>query len=239
MEIAHRLLICIPCKDRKAIVERCVPTVREGMWLDDHLICFDDGSTEYDAEWLMRRFGCVALQSKSIGIEAQRKRHFEIFGNQYGEVQWTHLYLTDSDAIHTPDWREVALRLQQNHGGAPVCLYNTLAHSQLAGNTIEDNPANDVIWRRYAPGISYLLTREHVAKVMKNIDRLTNWDWQVCDWLGNRMAISRTSYVEHIGQGGLHHPSGAGLNGGDVALHPTSWLQQKRREVVAELEALK
>jgi hypothetical protein len=49
------------------------------------------------------------------------------------------------------------------------------------------------------------------------------------------MAISKTSYVDHIGIGGLHHPPGVGIEGGDVALNPTPWLVEKRAEVIRSL----
>jgi hypothetical protein len=69
------------------------------------------------------------------------------------------------------------------------------------------------------------------------LQNITNFDWNIPDILGARCAISRTSYVDHMGFGGLRHPAGAGLDDGDRALNPTSWLVKKRAEVVARLSA--
>ncbi len=235
--MSPRLLICIPCHNRRRIAELCVPTVTEGMRGGDVLNLYNDGSTEYGQDFL---FGLgannVAVMEPSIGIERQRRIHF----GDFDPSRFTHLYLTDSDALHDPQWRECALNLQSDWGGYPVCLYDTTAHSRLAGNTIKDDPFDEVIFRRVAPGISYLLTADHVATVMKAIKEMPDplhWDWTVPAILGNKMAISRVSYVDHLGVGGLHHPWGVGYDGGDRATNPTAFLVQKRAEVVAKLNA--
>lgn len=233
-----RIMICIPCHNRKAVVEQCLPTVMEGMADGDQCHGYNDGSTDYEEESFLLGLGCdVAHCGKQHGIEVQRRLHFVDFDNS---PQFSHLYLTDSDAIHDPFWRTYALRLQHQCAGAPICLYNTQAHVRLNGNTIEDNPASEVIWRRVAPGISYLLTREHCEKVLAALPHLPehwNWDWTVPALLGNHFAVSRVSYVDHIGYGGMHHPENEGLDGGDRALFPTDFLVQKRKEVVAALSA--
>ncbi len=230
-----RLLICIPCHNRRQIVEQCVPTVCEGMRGKDVLNLYNDGSHEYGDSFL---FGLgannVTVSEPAIGIERQRKIHFGDFDPQ----QFSHLYLADSDALHDPSWREKLLALQEKYGGAPVCGYNTAAHERLVGNTISET--EDAIWRQVAPGISYLLTAEHVAKIRPILTTLPphwNWDWTVPALLGIQFVISKTSYVDHIGHGGLHDP-GEGYDGGDRATNPTPWLVAKRAEVVAKLKAL-
>lgn len=234
-----KILICIPCHERRRITELCVPTVHDGMGATDVLNLYNDGSNEYGASFLFSLGASnVHVTNPGVGIERQRKSHFLDFARS--ERDFTHLYLTDSDALHDPRWREHALWLQDNHGGAPVCLYNTAAHETLVGNTINNDPKSDVIWRRVAPGISYLLTTEHVKKVMRAMPEMPphwHWDWTVPAILGHKMAISRVSHVDHIGLGGMHHPTGEGLDGGDRALNPTKWLVAKRTEVVRQLTA--
>jgi hypothetical protein len=231
-----KILVCIPCLNRKAIVEQCVPTVRAGLEPQDSLRCYNDGSTEYDTCWLGQFCTDTKGEFKTIGIDAQRREHFIAFA--HGERDWTHLYLTDADAIHDPSWRSEALRLQSKYNQAPLCLYDTTAHSRLPGNTIEDDPASEVIWRRVAPGISYLLTAEHVAKVVAALPHLPpvwHFDWTVPVILGNRFAVSRVGYCDHIGLGGLRHPVNEGPDGGDRATSPTPWLIEKRREIIEAL----
>lgn len=220
------------------IVQECLPTVRDSMEDGDELNLYNDGSTEYELEFLRQfRPHSVSVTASPIGIELQRKKHFLEFQAE----KFTHLYLTDSDALHDPNWRDALLRISSKYDDAPVCGYNTEAHVRLTGNTIEDSPfVHDVVWRRVAPGISYLLTAAHVAKVVRALPIMPahwNWDWTVPGLLGNEIAISRTSYVDHIGLGGMHHPPTEGLDGGDRALNPTPWLVRKRAEVVAHLYA--
>jgi hypothetical protein len=232
----EKILICVPCHNRRRIVELCVPTICAGMSELDRLNIYDDGGT-FDVDFL-HDLGAKRVHRSvpAIGIEAQRRMHF--FDFAHCELDYTHLYLTDSDALHDPRWRERALALQDETGGAPVCLYNTDAHVRIEGNTVEDHPGRDYIWRRVAPGISYLLNMEHVRVIVRALPHLPdywNWDWTVPNLLGSMMAISRISYVDHIGHGGMHHPADEGLDGGDVALSPTSWLVTKRAEVVKKL----
>jgi hypothetical protein len=202
------------------------------MALGDILVIYDDASTEFGYKFLEKWATVVHREPHAIGIEAQRRNHFRAF--------WAsglpYCYLTDSDALHDPAWRKEALRLQALAGGAPVCLYNTMAHVTIQGNTIEDDPDSDIIWRRVAPGISYLLTREHVKSIMPFVDNLAHWDWQVPEILGHRFAVARRSYVDHIGQGGLHHDPKQGYDGGDRALNPSVPLVRLRREIVARLK---
>lgn len=238
----ERLLVMIPCKDRRRIVEQCIPTVREGMTCDDRLSLYNDGSSEYDRTLLFDLGAHEVIEfnnGEGIGIERQRRNHFNDFHWAMTlDCSFTHLYLTDSDALHDPNWRTEAMRLQRLADGAPVCLYNTQAHSRLIGNTIEDDPASPIIWRCVAPGISYLLTTDHVRRVVAAIPHLPDplhWDWSVPAILGHRMAVARISHCDHLGWGGIHHPVEEGIDFGDRATNPTDWLIEKRKQVVAEL----
>lgn len=230
-----KLLICVPCRDRKSIVEECLPTIRNGMQEGDVLACYNDGSTEYDADFLLRWCFEVRSFDPGIGIEAQRKLHFKEFSERWEKDGFTHLYLTDSDALHDPLWRYHALRIQEEIGGFPLCLYNTIVHARIPGNTIEDDSDSPVVWRRVAPGVSYLLTPDHVKAVMEQIDEMQNWDWDVPRFLGSRFAVTQTSFTDHLGKFGMHHPKDAGYDEGDRALHPTDWLVNRRREAVKNI----
>ena len=230
------IYVAIPVHNRLRIAEKCVPTVANGTSLHNDVVAvFDDGCTEPLPESVIA--GYVAVNRCShIGIERQRRMHFTVFD---GLPDFTHLYLTDSDALHDPNWRDALLSIQSKYGGAPVCGYNTEAHARLQGSTISET--EDVIWRRTAPGISFLLTRGHVEKVVAwlranpKVDHW-NWDWTVPHILDDRFATTKTSYVDHIGFGGYHHPKGEGYDGGDRATSPTEWLKKKRAEIVSQLQ---
>jgi hypothetical protein len=235
--VTPRIFIAIACRNRRRIAEQCLPTMRDSAeWNHDCIALYDDGSSEYEAEWL-RQFtgpsGVAVIGTEQIGIQAQRRLHLSHFLG--APEAFTHLYFSDHDVLMDPTWRENALRIQQAHNNAPLCLYNTQAHARLAGNTIDDDPASEVIWRRVAPGVSYLLTREHVERLAPHIGSLQHFDWQIPALLGGRFAVTRTSYCDHIGHGGERHPAHEGLDGGDRATNPTPWLVAKRAEVVARL----
>ena len=233
-----RILIAVPCHNRRRVAELCLPTMRDSIVQQDMLVLHNDGSSEYGYEWLKQftpaGFSHVRDHYPAIGIQAQRRLHLHDFLHNY--TGHTHLYFSDHDAIMDPTWRNTALGLQARHGHRPLCLYNTRAHSDLAGNTISEDASGEVIWRRFAPGVSYLLTREHVEQLAPFIPTLQHFDWQIPAILGP-FATSRTSYVDHIGWGGERHPAGEGPEGGDRATNPTPWLVAKRAEIVEALKA--
>ena len=225
-----KIQIHVPCFNRKAITAESLKTLRGAMSSHDELVCWNDGSTEYDFPWL-HPFSDHVRNGPNVGVEKQRIMHL----SEFWASDFDALYFTDNDCLHDPTSLAVAIRLQKEYQAALVCLYNTDAHVRLVGNTLVDDPDSEVIWRHYAPGVSYFLPRASVARIMPCIRRITNFDWNIPDLLGGRCAISRVSYVDHIGAGGLRHPAGAGLDGGDRALNPTDFLVAKRAEVVARL----
>lgn len=232
----ERLYIAIPVHGRLKLAEECVSTIRKGALCDDIIAIYADGSEL--TNWLYRKSDVLSEEPQSIGIERQRRKHFMDFMAFEGEGM-SHLYLADADAPHDPNWRTELLRIQASVGGAPVCGYNTRVHADMMGNTIAEE--GEVIWRRVAPGISYLLTREHVEKVVRWLKANPNvghwsFDWQVPAILGYRFAVTKTSYVEHIGIGGYHHPPDADWDGGDRALNPTPAVAKLRAEIVAKLK---
>lgn len=238
IESDARFYIAVPTKNRKALIAPCFSTLRAGMVAGDQLVAYDDGSKEFGPGYLIEVGADHYNHSpESIGIERQRRQHFFDFLAQPEDV--THLYLTDSDTIHDPEWSGVALD-RSIRRLAPVCLYNTQSHVRLENNLVQDDPKRSYLVRRFAPGVSYLLTRDMVKKVcafLHSVDPKAHWhwDWTVPNILGNHMIISRTCYVDHLGLGGMHHPPAEGWEGGDRALSPTAWLIKKRAEVIATL----
>ncbi len=233
-----RILVCIAAHNRKAVAELCLPTMAPTLTEADALRIYDDCSKEFDANWLTQFLrknspgddSVSMMTGFQIGIQGQRRVHLSRFLTS----DYSHLYLTDHDCIHDPEWRSHALRLQEKYDQRPLCLYNTRAHSEMVGNTIADEADSEVIWRRFAPGVSYFLTRAHVEKLRSFILSLQHFDWQIPSILGP-FATSRTSYVDHIGWGGERHPVSEGVDGGDRASNPTEWLVKKRAEIVAKL----
>ena len=228
--MSDRLFIAIPCYNRRDIAEQCIPTVYAGKEPEDRLTIYDDGSQEPMVHSAALMHACDdMLATDSMGVDAQRRMHFMDFIRQ---PEFTHLYLTDSDSPHSPNWRKAALSLQAEHK-APVCLYRTATHANYTNNVFRDDPAESVLWQRFAPGVSYLLTREMVERVVKVMPDKWSWDWFVPGALGYCMAISRISYCDHIGRSGMHDPE-KGV-GPERAVNPTPWLAHKRQEILWKL----
>lgn len=235
-----RLYIAIPCHGRAKLAYECIRTIDEARYDDvsgaslnnDILALYEDGENQ-----MGQAESCADEIHRSpiaLGIDAQRVRHFIDFWNRRERDGLTHLYLADADAPHDPSWRESLLRLQGLFGGSPICGYRTDTHAKMANNIYHDNPAEGVLFQRFAPGVSYLLTREHVAAVMERIHLLRDWDWMVPSILGYKFAVSRVSYVDHIGIGGQHDPIDGSL-GLEQASHPTEWLKNRRQQILAAL----
>jgi len=233
-----RILICVAARDRKRLTALSLENLAAVKGAGDVLAVFNDGSKEYDGAWLGNFADMVFNVSQPVNIHAQRRLHFQFAQKMFEhDPSFGRLYFTDADCLHDMAWRENIIRIQDANRGALVCGYNTTAHSCLEGNTSRDEPAEEVIWRKYAPGVSYLLTPDHVDVICGHLEfLLAGWDWEVPTLLGNQCAITRVGYVDHVGWGGDRHPADAGIDGGDRVINPTKFLIGKRAEVVAELQ---
>lgn len=233
-----KLYVAVPVLNRKRVVELCLPTMAQSLADEDALNVHNDGSVEFTNDWLatlIRPKDTIYFEEQTIGIEAQRRMHLAHFWHAAKSNGFTHLVFSDCDMLMDGNWRSEALRLLEKYDSPPLCMYDTEAHVRLAGNLLEDKPESEVIWRKYAPGVSYILTVEHVRSIMPYLPAMNHFDWQIPNILGNRFAISRASYCEHLGFGGLHHRDEYGVDGGDRARNPTSFLIEKRAEVVKKL----
>lgn len=240
---AARIYIAVPCYGRPVLAFECIRTIDEARFdadsgtslNSDVLALYEDGENQ-----LGEASSCadeIHRSKDSIGVDAQRKRHFIDFWNRHERDGLTHLALFDSDVIVDPTWREKAIGLHSKYRGAPLCLYRTRTHAEYEGNIYRDMPSEDVIWQRFAPGCSYFLAAEHVRQVMEQMpDGPIAWDWAVPGYLGYKMAVSRTSYVDHIGYRGLHDKNADDLTvSTERALLPTDWLKSRRASVLATL----
>lgn len=227
-----RILICVPVHNRVAIARQCIPTLRASMYAGDHLAIYDDGSTE-DVRPLLTHAENESHHARfNVGVDAQRREHILDF--KRGSDEFTHLYFSDADAFVDPHWRSRLLDIQARTG-LLTCGYHTQVHEDYAKNVFDRK--DGVVFTRFAPGISYLMTREMVEKIASVMPEKWSFDWHIPSILGHKCAVSDVSCVDHISSGGMHHDGTMGYDGGDRALNPTGWLMDKRAEIVAKLEA--
>ena len=218
-----RLFICIPCKDRKAVVEKCLPTMLASRYSQDVVRCYNDGSHETDAEWLQSLGADWAMNFSGMGVDAQRRMHILDFMEHKDE--FTHLYFSDSDAVMDPHWRSRLLEIH-NETGLLTCGYHTATHENYDKNVYARK--GGILFTRFAPGVSYLLSRAQVEKIAAHLPERWNFDWHIPGMLGYQCAASDVSCVDHIGVGGMHDLPGVE----ERALNPTEWLVQKRAEII-------
>ena len=192
--MSERLYIAIPVRGRKRLAYECIKTIDDARYdvngaslHGDILALYEDGADQLGEAALCADE--IHRSLEPIGIDRQRAQHFIDFWNRREREGLTHLYLTDADAPHDVLWRENLLRLQHLFGGAPICGYRTETHAKYIGNVYRDDPGEGVLFQRFAPGVSYLLTVEHVGRVMERIHMLKDWDWMVPALLGHKFAV--------------------------------------------------
>lgn len=205
--------------EREQIARVCLENLAANVPDGAELHIWDDHSLEMDADWVAR-YGVFHREKEHYGIDRLRAVQLE----KAWEAGVEEVYLTDSDALHDPGWYPAAKRLYQY--GSPVSLYNTRWHENG-----KISCGNGYSMRAHAPGISMYLRRRDLGKIIGQ--GLDNWDWRLCDLLGNRCPTSEVSYVDHLGAGGIH--SGAYEWQRDVAESPTPYLRELRKQILGEL----
>ena len=248
-----RILICVPVWNRKKITEIVLKQLYENKGENNELWVYNDYSTEYDNDWLSTMCDKVIRleksnkqvikneqNSKGMGVQHLRWHQFREFVKQ---TDFDYIYMTDNDAYHDPDYINQLLTLHKkyktkNNSKLPVCLYNTVHHSQPQ-NTRFDN--DEVMLRITAPGISMFYSKEMVEKIVSILDKqkedpIYAWDYRAQEWLGLPLITSKTSYIEHYGASpqSMHTPEG--MWDRDRATNPTQYLIDTRDKIIGYLE---
>lgn len=224
-----KFLIAISNFNRRKIASKCIYSVWNTKQKDDRLVVYDDFSQDYNPEDFFKdRCDELAVCTQNIGINEQRHNHVMDFLNQYQKYDM--LYLTDSDAYHDEHWRSYLEALWEETK-LPCCLFNSKCHEQ---NTIENKGL--YVIRKYAAGISLLLSRDMCVKIIDNLDKIREsqwcWDMAYLDVLGNRCATSNISLIEHFGAGGMHSDDFER----DRAVNPTPFLKDKRETLLRKFK---
>jgi hypothetical protein len=206
------------------LVETAPPEAEIHVWIDGRY-------TREETGW-PRGVHCVHAVPR-IGIEPMRGLHIDHFLRN--PADW--LYFTDADAVHAPNWFPILRRLVLETGRL-ASGYRTHAHD---ADLVRD------CWRylhhAYTAGISMLMSRDQVfalepfltdppeRRFRKHPSRPDGFDWAIPQILGGASVVAE-SLVEHIGEGGIHHPQDG--RPPDTAINPAPGL----RETAASLEHL-
>lgn len=203
--------------NRKKITERCLQI------LDRHvdkkradLNIHDDGSSEYDIEWLQTFSPIGITQSSSIGID-------KIMLNRLAEFKtsdkYEYFYSCDNDVLHDPAFLDKAFEFYHKYN-LPLTLYNTKYHNR--SHFFEND---EIFMMKSFPGASIFLHKKDLEKI--SLDMLLNysgsgWDWYLGRLLGDRFICPKISYCDHYPEGGMHGTAD------DIATNPTDFLKDER-----------
>lgn len=234
-----KILIIVPTFNRKNITELSLESTYKYKRPQDKLEVWDDHSTEYDLDWLQDKCDEVIKRDIKMGVQWLRAKNFRHFI----ETDYDFLYITDSDAIHDPNYCDRLLELYGKYmlpdkRKMPVSLYNTIHHQQ-PGNTVKE--MGNILFRKTAPGISQFYDKAMVRKMVAGMDKnpklegLYGFDYHLPALLKVPFVQSKNSYLEHFATTGSMH----GLNTGtekdfdrDRADQPTEYLQDIRPKII-------
>lgn len=251
------ILISVPVWNRKKITEITLKQLKNNKRPEDELWVYNDWSTEYGNDFLEQYSDKVFKLDKSnknvvknesnkngMGVQHLRWHQFREFVKQN---RFKYLYMTDNDAFHDPDFINRLMELYgkwklKNGQKLPVCLYNTIYHSQPQ-NKISEN--SDIVMRRTAPGVSMLYDFDMVKRIVTELDRFKSsngsdpdygWDYFPSKWLNLPFITSKQSFVEHYGASkqAMHTPEGQWDR--DRAIEPTEYLKSNRDQIISYLE---
>jgi hypothetical protein len=205
--------------NRKRITQRCLELLEEfnvAKYADIHI--HDDGSTEYNLEWLKQFSHSKITSSKKVGIDEIMLNKIVQFKRQ---SKYDFFYSYDNDILHDPTFFKKLEELYDRYR-LPVTLYNSKYNKKRIRGEKED-----VFFLRSFPGASIYLNREDISFL--NTEAIlkmtcTGWDWHFAYILNKRFVCPKISYCDHYPEGGIHSKRD------DVALNPTDFLKEERRK---------
>lgn len=214
------LLISVATYNRSAIVDLFLKNINS-VRKNSTLYIYDDCSKHINLSLLKENSDSLIVNSKNIGVHKTKWKQFRDFLNS----NFKYLYITDSDSLHDPNFLSVLESLPKEN---PISLYTSHVN--------KDVNCSKYFFRKYSGGISHFYTREMVKKIVSCLNRYgepsDGWDYKAIDFIGKPMLVTKISYVEHLGYGGLH--SGNNWNH-DRAKNPTFFLVEERNKAIESL----
>ena len=208
--------------NRKKISEYCLKTIWENK--KDSLVTIDDDKSDRDIVEVILKYSDKAIFNfNHLGINELRRLQLEYFNITANDNDL--FYLTDSDCLHDENYVAKLEYFYDKYRDCAISLYN--ATNLFYCHTIEQS---EVYYANRISGCSMLLNKNMVAMILKNFSTLElDWDKKVCSILfenKTNMIVSKISYVEHLGMGGIHNADFES----DSAMSPTQYLINKRKE---------
>lgn len=245
-----KILIALATYNRPVITQLCLQNLQLVRSEDVKVVVYDDASTSYTKEYLLKFADDVVRFERNGGIERSRAKSIRDFVYRY--IDFDLIYFTDNDAIHDPKFIEVIRSVsawQRNRPEVlPFSLYNTLFHNR-SENLISESGMFVVL--KTIPGISQCYTREMAEIIVDVLNRSADfestygWDYIYTMVLGRPCLNTKVSFVEHFArdkhEAGMHSAnSGTGPDAlidfeRDRALNPTPYLIEIRDETIGKI----
>jgi hypothetical protein len=201
----------------------------------------DDSSNEYNRDWLEAFGSDILTISKNTGVRPVMIGQLIEFRDQN---DYEFLYLTNNDIIHDPTFVSEAMYFYEKYK-LPVTLFKTKYHATRTPKKyhgegdyrcgIMDRYKDAYLLKSFA-GVSLLLHKSHMKGITDEMlwepASHGGWDWRASDVFGNKFICPRTSFCDHFtlnGDGSMHG------NSDDVAVTPTQWLVDKRKEIESKV----
>lgn len=229
-----KILIEVQCFNRKPITEIVLNQLCK--YKDDcDLRIVNDYSTEYDNEWLSQFTTDIIQYEKKLTINTLKYRTFKSFL----ETDYTHLYMSDNDMYHDPNYVKVLKKYASNN--LPITLYKgSFIHSfgDRVSKYLKTYKEVSLKTGLYG-GQSVFLNRNHIRNIVDNLPpteeefykmcEVTAWDSQIQKMIDieRLYLIPNKSYCEHFGWKGTNHKE----KFSDIAINPTDYLQDNKQRI--------
>jgi hypothetical protein len=186
-----------------------------------HLRIVDDASTEFDGADLVAMGDSGEVNRQNAGIDATRIAML----TDFAASDFDYCYFTDSDTIHDPAFLDRLFFMHDKTDCLSSLYYSSTKHHK---NGFNIDLGDDIIIRWSIPGVSMFFDKKQAGRILQFyfdalryrpncIKEARSWDWFFC-LVFPQVALSRTSYLEHLFLGGLH------AYARDTALNPTPYL---------------
>ena len=230
-----KIRIDVPVYNRKDITEIVLTQLQKTKDPSDVLRIYNDNSTEYDDNFL-KAFGEV--KNYDVKCEHRWQNIHKIRSLAFRDFlleDFDFLYMTDNDALHDPNWRNELLQGYEEtklpmSGYISGYMYNNFDYYKRQFTNSRFMPIHST-----GGGISILLHKSHVRTIVDRMgvsDMQDMWDCTTWGYLNNRYALTRQSFLDHFGKGGLHHQTWDQ----ERAINPTSYLINIRQSMIDYLE---
>jgi len=207
--------------NRKKISEYCLKSLWDNRQ-DSYITIDDDNSDRGMIDIILKYSDKAIFNHKHLGIDELRYLQLEYFCKTANDDDL--LYLTDNDCFHDIEYIDKLKYFANKYRKKAISIYNSTSLYYCHTSETEE-----VFFANRISGCSMLLDKELACFILSAGFVGEDWDIRVCKILsdnGKKCVVSKVSYVEHLGKGGIHSVD---FNN-DRALNPTGYLREKRKE---------